>query len=58
MHSIIPESFAPILPPKPEVLPLPATDETDLEGFWARKALDLEGSCMEGFSGQISNESC
>ena len=40
MHSIIPESFAPILPPKPEVLPLPATDETDLEGFWAGKALE------------------
>lgn len=40
IESAVPQEFAPILPPKPEVAPLPTSDEGDLEGAWAVKALE------------------
>jgi nuclear cap-binding protein subunit 1 len=45
IHSALPEEFRSLLPPKPEVSPLPSpdaiVDESNLEGVWAAKLLLL-----------------
>jgi hypothetical protein len=46
IRSVLPEEFRVLLPPKPEVAPLPAADdaaaaEADPEGHWAAKMLVL-----------------
>jgi nuclear cap-binding protein subunit 1 len=43
VQSVLPEDFRPLLPPKPEVAPLPPPDADggDLEGGWAARALQL-----------------
>lgn len=45
IHSALPDEFRPLLPSKPEVLPLPSpdatVDESNVEGVWAAKLLLL-----------------